>query len=90
LKLEFIKIPQSKRKYQHTIYFKRETLVRERRYSPHAKKESNMRGESVELGSWFTKPYMYFSSSKKGEGERTCDKSEGIKWSHDVRAFQRT
>jgi hypothetical protein len=27
---------------------------------------------------------------QKGEGERSCGKSEGIKWSHDVRAFQRT
>jgi hypothetical protein len=27
---------------------------------------------------------------KRGEGKTTCDKSEGIKWSHDVQAFQRT
>lgn len=47
-----------------------------------------MRGESIELGSWLHKPHSHFSGREKWRGTKTCNKSEGINWSHGFQTFQ--
>jgi hypothetical protein len=68
LKIEFVQKSPNPNKIATCHPFKREIPVTERSDNLHARKESNVRGESIELGSWFPKPY--FSSKKKRGGDR--------------------